>query len=154
MYGSFNFGKFKILKMTSISGECCGFGRDQLVYNLQYTMFHYLQNKIYADIKPTENTYILTKNNVSRYLTMPLEKSTFQRSTAQNSNRLIFPKYMELKKFFELKQKPKSAFFIDYPNFPYETSVYKKMQREYAVKYYKKYDFMGYSIDIYTLTRP
>ena len=31
MYGTFTIGGHRMLRMTSITGECCGFGRDQLI---------------------------------------------------------------------------------------------------------------------------
>jgi hypothetical protein len=36
LYGTFAVGDHRMLRMTSITGECCGFGRDQLVYNLEF----------------------------------------------------------------------------------------------------------------------
>jgi hypothetical protein len=35
-YGTFAVGEHRLLRMTSITSECCGFGRDQLVYNLEF----------------------------------------------------------------------------------------------------------------------
>jgi hypothetical protein len=37
MYGTFAIGDRDLFRMTGVSGECCGAGRDQLAYNLQFT---------------------------------------------------------------------------------------------------------------------
>jgi hypothetical protein len=36
LFGTFTVGERSMLRMTSITGECCGYGRDQLVYNLEF----------------------------------------------------------------------------------------------------------------------
>jgi hypothetical protein len=37
LYGTFAFGEHQLFRMTRVTGECCGFGQDQLVYNLEFT---------------------------------------------------------------------------------------------------------------------
>jgi len=37
LYGTFAFGEHQLFHMTRVTGECCGFGQDQLVYNLEFT---------------------------------------------------------------------------------------------------------------------
>jgi hypothetical protein len=44
--GTFSFGSHEILKMTSLTGECCGHGRDQLVYNLEFIQFQRTFRKV------------------------------------------------------------------------------------------------------------
>jgi hypothetical protein len=40
LYGTFPFGEHQLFRMTRVTGECCGFGQDQLVYNLEFTNIH------------------------------------------------------------------------------------------------------------------
>ena len=48
IFGTFPFGKRTLLYMTSITHECCGFGRDQMVYNVEFTQLHRLVEDVYA----------------------------------------------------------------------------------------------------------
>jgi hypothetical protein len=48
VFGTFPFGKRSLLYMTSITHECCGFGRDQMIYNLEFTQVHHLLEDVHA----------------------------------------------------------------------------------------------------------
>lgn len=52
IYGTFAFGDHSLLTMTSITHEGFGYGRDQLVYNLQFTEIHSLLNDVLGDLRP------------------------------------------------------------------------------------------------------
>ncbi len=52
LWGTFPVGEHDLLRMTSLSGECCGKGRDQLTYNLQFTAFDDLQRAALAQLQP------------------------------------------------------------------------------------------------------
>jgi hypothetical protein len=56
LWGTFRFGDRDLLRITSITGECCGYGRDQLAYNLEFTAFAAVQDALYARLRPTERT--------------------------------------------------------------------------------------------------
>lgn len=49
IFGTFDAGGSRMLNITSVSGECCGAGRDQLVYNLQFAGLHDAQNAVLRD---------------------------------------------------------------------------------------------------------
>ncbi len=46
IFGTFPFGDHEMLRMTSLTGECCGYGRDQLVYSLEFAQFHYVLDEM------------------------------------------------------------------------------------------------------------
>jgi hypothetical protein len=48
VFGTFAFGEREMLSINSITHECCGFGRDQMVYNLEFTQLHRLLDEAYA----------------------------------------------------------------------------------------------------------
>lgn len=49
IFGTFDAGGSRMLRITSVSGECCGTGRDQLVYNLQFAGLHGAMNAVLLD---------------------------------------------------------------------------------------------------------
>jgi hypothetical protein len=86
IYGTFLFGNHQMLVTTSITKECCGYGRDQLVYNLEYTHLHYLLNKIAKDIKPDDTT-TFAYDPVMHPLLVSFDRKTYER-TLRRQNRL------------------------------------------------------------------
>jgi hypothetical protein len=50
-FGTFRFGKHDMYRMTSIARGCCGYGRDQLVYN-PVRAFFTTQNLLFPRIAP------------------------------------------------------------------------------------------------------
>lgn len=47
IFGVFSFGQHEMLKMVSLTGECCGLaGRDQLAYNAQFSNISSLTQKL------------------------------------------------------------------------------------------------------------
>ncbi|MBN8547760.1 MAG: hypothetical protein J0M12_00445 [Deltaproteobacteria bacterium] len=50
-YGTIPFGQHRILHMTSRTNECCGYGQDQLVYNLEFTNLHYLVGEAFKELR-------------------------------------------------------------------------------------------------------
>lgn len=58
IYGTFDAGGARMYLMTSFTGECCGRGQDQLVYNLQYTGFSLAQDKVIPKLPPNPESVI------------------------------------------------------------------------------------------------
>lgn len=52
LWGTFRVGDVALLRLTSLTGECCGAGRDQLVYNLQFTAVERLTDAALARVAP------------------------------------------------------------------------------------------------------
>src|SRR5215218_5841655 len=44
LWGTWQMGERSLLSVTSLTGECCGHGRDQLAYNLEFTALATLQD--------------------------------------------------------------------------------------------------------------
>jgi hypothetical protein len=64
-YGTFKFGKRRLLHMTNITTECCGRGRDQLVYNLQYQQIEAAYHTV--QLHNLQNVPIVVKNLAQYY---------------------------------------------------------------------------------------
>ena len=52
LWGTFAVGEHDLLRMNSLPDECCGNGRDQLTYNLQFTAFDALERTALAELQP------------------------------------------------------------------------------------------------------
>lgn len=165
IYGTFRFGTHEMLKATTISKECCGWGRDQLVYNLEYTNIHYLLNQFYQDIRPDEHTNFAHPPEDDQILGK-IDRKTFTRTySAQNSFDPDNFTYLETYLAF----KPKEMYYIILPNTPdgeklvmYDNSVnmynfLKNNKSDKTYDYYynidsaKTYSRSGYAIKVFKL---
>lgn len=147
VYGTFLFGKHEILHITSITGECCGYGRDQLVYNLETTHFHYLLNDIVGDIKPDEQTAFAYHPVVGPQYFLNIDKKTYKRTIARNEAFLL---NVVNWKYNFLNPKPAVIYYMEFPiedNKP-EIAAY---LHDYEIAEIKTYDQDGYTMNVYTL---
>jgi hypothetical protein len=80
LWGTFPFGSHEMLRMTSITGECCGVGRDQLVYSLEFARLHELTDDALAALAPDSTTLLVIPANTSYYTIGPLDARTHRRS--------------------------------------------------------------------------
>jgi hypothetical protein len=85
--GTFDFGTHKMLKMTALTGECCGHGRDQLVYNLEFLQFQKTFRKL-LEKEDWKDTYL----HIERLTEFALRGSPtplFLQETLNGTNPLI-----------------------------------------------------------------
>jgi hypothetical protein len=80
LWGTFPFGDRALLHVTSITGECCGYGRDQLAYNLEFTAFAAVQDELYARIRPTDKTVFVMHDYADLYTVGALDARTRRRT--------------------------------------------------------------------------
>jgi hypothetical protein len=59
LWGTWRMGERSLLSITSITGECCGHGRDQLAYNLEFTELAALQDSLYERLRPTADSVLI-----------------------------------------------------------------------------------------------
>ena len=80
LWGTFRFGDHELLHVTSITGECCGYGRDQLAYNLQFTGVAEVQDALYRRIRPSDSTVFVMHDRANLYTVGPLDPRTHRRT--------------------------------------------------------------------------
>ena len=93
VYGTFDTGVRRMYWMTSITGEFEGPGRDQLVYNLEFTGYHDVQNALYAQIKPTTATVIGTPRHVRWNIWTQLDATNYTRTMRRRD--VVVPTYAD-----------------------------------------------------------
>ena len=80
IWGTFAVGDHALLSVTSLRNECCGHGRDQLAYNLQFTEFAELQDVLYERIRPTDRTVLVVPNDGDWCTVDRLDSATARRT--------------------------------------------------------------------------
>jgi hypothetical protein len=112
IYGTFDAGEKRMYQMSSITGEFEGPGRDQLVYNLEFTGLHHVQNTLFDRIKPTDSTVIATARHVRWNIWSQLDSRTLLRSMRRDS--VIAPVYAD--EFDILARRSKEAWLLEFAN--------------------------------------
>ena len=136
--------------MTSRTVECCGYGRDQLVYNLQFTYFHSMQDELFSAIRPNDGDVITMANAAKWYLVGPLDARTHRRTLRTSG--VVRPTVLTLTDLAAGTPLPDRMRFIAYPNVINGPEL-----RAYSIGYEIKGPFSvaedGYRLDYYELTR-
>ena len=145
LLGTFDFGRHPMLRMTALTGECCGAGRDQLVYNLQFTRFHDVQNRMYQDIRPTPRTLILAAYAANFGLFWPLSADDYARSV--HSARTFSPRYASAEDLAPAADVDE-AYFIAFPNVDNRAAL-ERLRRQFAEERVTRYESRGYGLDVY-----
>ena len=148
LFGEFKFGSHT---MYRIGGPEDGihFGVDGLVYNLQFTAFHYVLNAIYTDLKPNKNTAFIFIEEVADWqFTGYVDEKTFHKSPLSNSSFKIHSYSVE--KLLKLSSKPVNAYYIDIPSIKRDV-MKTSLKNYYSVSFKKKYSYLGYSFNVYKL---
>lgn len=78
LYGTFQFGNHAMLNMTSINQECCGYGRDQLIYNLQHIQIQNLLNQFSEKVQLKKNDVILTNPEIDYNIYGNVDNTTYR----------------------------------------------------------------------------
>jgi len=93
LYGTFAFGDHRLLRMTSITRECCGAGRDQLVYNLEFTALESLIDEVVESVKPGDSTLIVIPDSTDWFVASRLDRRTGRRTISRANS--ITPRVVE-----------------------------------------------------------
>jgi hypothetical protein len=149
VWGTFPFGRHRLLQMTSWSDECCGYGRDQLVYNLEYLKFHDLQNAMFRDIHPQTRTVFVANTWADWWLAGRITPDGSRTLRLSGTERIHYTNPTALQK---RRSPPETAYFVAFPNFDNNEEL-RTLRRTYQVVSRKIYDKLGYAITVYAVRR-
>ncbi len=129
VYGTFSIGDRNMYKMTSITGEFAGPGRDELVYNLEFTGFHHLQNALFRELRPTDSTWIATSRSVRWQLWSQLDARTRRRSLQRQD--VVVPRYADDIDLQANPNRPQDVVFLEFSNREYGDRALENLLRRY-----------------------
>lgn len=116
VYGTFSAGQKPMYRMSSITNEYHGPGRDALVYNFEFTGYHDVQNAFFARLPLTDMTAIATSNAVGLKLFAPLDWGTRRRTLRPTS--IIRPRYTDEIELLANVDRPAEVWFLEFTNRP------------------------------------
>ena len=147
LFGTFDFGKHKMIKMTSLTNEeDSGFGRDQLVYNLQFMQFHYMQDYVYERMRPGPSTVMICKFGFNCFGS-PLRRDNYKKTVSEDAKIIFWPKYDSVEMFLDKDKDAKEVYYFEFPN------MHNKYEMDILAGYFKKreeqvYEHGGYVLKV------
>jgi hypothetical protein len=114
VWRTFAFGSHQMLRMTSLTGECCGIGRDQLVYSLEFTRMHDVMDDALSAVAPDSASLIVIPANTSWYTIGPLDRRTHRRTLRRTAT--VEPPVVEHGEIMKAPVRPERFTFLALPN--------------------------------------
>ena len=155
-FGTFYFGAHKMLNMTARAQECCGYGQDQLVYNLEFLKFPETIAAVLQDIHPSAQTVITSASETSWIIWITLDKVTYRPTSPFDRNGFV-PTFTSVNSltnmFLNLHWLPNSVYFIALANdnSSHDITV---LHNIYYGKTWKIYNLQGYQTAVWQFTYP
>jgi len=134
VYGTFSIGQREMYRMSSITGEYAGPGRDEIVYNLQFTGYHHVQNALFHVLQPMDSTAFATSRVARWNIWSQLDAFTRERTMSQQG--VIVPRYWDDVDLLASPQRPHDVWFLEFTYRPdHDTSLesLKPLYREIGV---------------------
>jgi hypothetical protein len=145
VWGTFDFGEHKILSLTSLTGECCGFGRDQLPYNLEFLKFGEIQGDIFAWLRPEVTTAMVANRRADRTGRVTPDGRRTLRLDDTLTIRFVTPENIERR-----LRRPEIVYFFAFPNFSNDADL-DRLQQSYRIESIRHFRRQGYEIPVYVL---
>jgi hypothetical protein len=112
VYGTFSAGERDMYRMSSITGEYAGPGRDEIVYNLQFTGYHHVQDALFHALQPTDSTAFAT-SRVARW-NIWSQLDAFTRGRTMRQEGVIVPRYWDEVDLLASPQRPHDVWFLEF----------------------------------------
>jgi hypothetical protein len=129
VYGTFDAGERRMYRMTSITQEFEGPGRDQLVYNLEFTGYHHVQNALYRALQPGDSTVIGAPRHVRWNIWSQLDATSRLRSMRRDG--VMMPVYAD--EVDIAARRSAAAWFLDFSNHGEDDHALATLLPRYAV---------------------
>jgi len=149
-FGTVPFGNHEILKMTSITGECCGrAGRDQLVYNSEFAMIPRLVDRMYAEIPITGESNIILNPLANFNIFTPVD--TMSRKRTMKSDHAFLSHVYGFERIMQCDL-PERGYYVHMPWMEDAKKELDFVRYFFEVQDKKIIAINGYSLDVYPVT--
>ena len=149
LYGTFAFGEHRMLRMTRITWECCGWGRDQLVYNLEFTTLESLLNSALETIRPGDSTLVVIPEATNWYVAERLDRVTSERTVSRGN--VVAPLVVETDSAALYLGQKRRAVYIALPNAS-KSGTMAQLASAFDIGPERRYRNDGYWLSTYELT--
>jgi len=149
LYGTFPVGSNEMLHMTRITHECCGLGRDQLVYSLEFTSLDALTQRALATLPELELATIVVPDSTNWFTIGPLDPRTLRRTLRRTG--AITPRVMEPRDVLAATTPPARLYYLALP-YAGAARGLSELRTLYDPGTEQRYERAGYTLPVYALT--
>ncbi|MBI3504330.1 MAG: hypothetical protein HY059_05770 [Proteobacteria bacterium] len=144
LYGTFSVGERDMYRMSSITQEYGGAGRDELVYNLQFTGFHHVQNALFRAMQPTDSTAYATPRIARWNIYSQLDARTWRRTMRRSD--VIVPRYWDEMDLVSVPSPPREVWWLEFPYAPDPASALAGLSKLYRVTSVMHTTYHGFTL--------
>jgi hypothetical protein len=148
VWGTFRFGSHRMLNMTSITAECCGAGRDQLVYSLEFARLHDLTDSVLATLVRDTATVIALPSRMDYLNVGRLDRSTWRRTLRRTGS--FEPTVVDGPWVLARTAAPRSLVYVALPN-ALDSVTLALLSDRYVVGPERRFKASGYALSAYEL---
>lgn len=149
LWGTFPFGSHRMLAMTSLTNECCGHGRDQLVYSLEFTRLAALTDEALAALEPDTSTVIGVPREIDWNIIGTLDSATYRRTLRRTG--VITHRVLTRPRLPWVVPRPRSVLYLAMPNAD-DPRAFERLARFYTIGPERRFEQDGYVLSAYPLT--
>ena len=151
VFGTFPVGSHGMLSMSSITKECCGpFGRDQLAYSLEFTVFDDLvSDALAATGVDADSLTIVLPDDGDWYVVERFDRVSRKRTLDDRNSRDPWVMIATAAVSGELKS-PQKAWYFALPNQDFADGL-RKLETLYDIGPERRVARRGYALSIYPL---
>lgn len=149
LWGTFAFGSHRMLDMTRITGECCGAGRDQLTYSLEFTRLHEVTDSVLTTLMRDTTTVVALPSDMAYHAIGRLDRTTWKRTLRRNG---AFEPVVMTGPIDVRTEAPRSLLYIAVPNAKDSTAL-TRLASVYHVGPERRFQSDGYALSAYQLYR-
>jgi len=149
LWGTFPFGSHEMLRMASITRECCGVGRDQLVYSLEFTRMHEVMDDALAGLKADSGSLFVIPANTSWYTIGPVDRMTHRRTLHRTG--VAEPIAVEHGEIMKAPVRPERFTFLALPNADIPRAL-RNLGMYYEWGEPRRFERSGYAVLAYDMT--
>jgi hypothetical protein len=150
--GTFKFGSHEMLRMARFEEPKHGYGRDHLVYNFEFTQFHYVTEKIFRRVGWARNF------TIPREFTWLFDFIAFDTATGHRSiyGETVRSLTFILSDEISADNAPREIYYISYPNYDRDNmnAINRaRLSGMYDLKEVITVENDGYNVDVYRYVR-
>lgn len=150
VYGTFPVGEHRLLRMTAITGECCAYGRDQLVYNLEFTSLQRVGARALAALPRGVPRTVVIPDSTSGTLSAPHWLPYAGPGEPGKPSRAFT--FVEHDDVLTGRSRPDSAYFVALPNGD-APRVLRELSGQYVIDKFGTSAWRGYAVTTYRMLR-
>jgi hypothetical protein len=149
LYGTFPVGSNEMLHMTRITDECCGLGRDQLVYSLEFTSLDALTQRALGTLPQLDSATLVVPDSTNWSTIGPLDARTHRRTLARTG--IVTPKVIEPRDVLAAGAPPARLYYFA---LPYASAArgLRELLTLYDADFERQFRSTGYTLPVYSLS--